>query len=72
MTIEHRRKIILESIANYKQIIQSYQEMLNDNEKKIKDPKISQKKKELYQRLNEVIKQKIGECEREIERLINE
>lgn len=72
MTIEHRRKIILESIANYKQTIQSYQEMLNDNEKKIKDPKISQKKKELYQRLNEVIKQKIGECEREIERLINE
>ena len=67
-----RREFVEESIEHYREIINDYNEIIAENEKKLADPNTNQVQREVFEALNDACKKERKRCQKAIERLLNE
>ena len=69
--MDHTKKIILESIEYYENDIKEYKAMLSKNKEIIDNPSTSQKKREAFEMLNEIILREMENDQNRIKELIS-
>lgn len=67
-----RKEFIKESIKHYRELINDYNEMIAENKKQMVKPSISQSKRNTFKTLVEASEKEKRECQKAIERLLNE
>ena len=70
--IDHKKKIVTESIEYYQDSIEFYNEVIADNKEHWLRPDISDKRRHAHKLLIEAAEEKKRECQKEIERLLND
>ena len=67
-----RKEFIKESIEHYRELIDDYNEMIAKNKRQMVKPGISKEKRYAYRLLIEASEKEKRECQKAIERLLNE
>ena len=67
-----RREFVKKSIEHYREIINDYNEMIAENEKKLADPNTNESQRKALEMLNDVCKKEKKKCQKAIERLLSE
>lgn len=66
------QRVVTESIEHYRELIDDYNKMIAENKRKWMNPNISDKKRHAYKMLIEIMEAEKRNCQKAVERLLNE